>query len=291
MRALVAEVKKPNREAFQRVERLIKDVKVLAKGEDADKPGLYGQIAKDIAMIPAEHIAFTSLAPPIPHTTSCTDISRFPPSILSSLDLYDNYVFGTIKTNSRKEFNTPGSLGKAQGKSNPEKRRMRLCERRYKEAKLMRYRKPILRMMKAEAVHSDDEHLAGGDARKNRGLLVHTKESCNPIVTAFVYEQDRKIAKRQERSPTKKREPETRTLANPPTSSALSRILPVGVPIDFWTPKFYNSELDLHEKAMYINTGVLLNGSKPLSQVYTSDGLIICTFANFIATFPGSGFY
>jgi hypothetical protein len=158
-----------------------------------------------------------------------------------------------------------------------------LCERCYKEAKSMRYRKPILRMMKVEAAHSDDERPAGGDARKNRGLLVHTKEGRNPIITAFVYEQDRKIAKRQERSPTKKRyipifydislllsvfrEPETRTLANPPTSSALSRILPVGVPIDFWTPKFYNDELDLHEKAMYINTGVAF----PLPDFCTSN--------------------
>ncbi|KAJ7915289.1 hypothetical protein B0H13DRAFT_1872247 [Mycena leptocephala] len=225
MRTLVAEVKKPNREAFKRVERLIKDVK--------------GQIAKDIAMIPAEHIAFVFGA------ITCVGLKTFHPDVFGPThstynqlhrhlaistfhslvswygytalaastvvasdyhllaDLYDNYVFGTIKTNSRKEFNTPGSLGKAQRKSNAEKRRMRLCERRYKEAKSMRYRKPILRMMKVEATHSDDECPAGGDARKNRGLLVHTKEGRNPIVTAFVYEQDRKIAKRQERSPTK----------------------------------------------------------------------------------------
>lgn len=53
------------------------------------------------------------------------------------------------------------------------------------------------------------------------------------------------------------RVPEMRTVTDPPTpSSALSRVLPVGVPIDFWDPKFYNEELDVQEKAMYINTGV-----------------------------------
>jgi hypothetical protein len=75
MRALVAEVKKPNREAFQHVERLIKDVKVLVKGEDADKPGLYGQIAKDIAMIPAGHIAFVFGA------ITCAGLKTFHPDV------------------------------------------------------------------------------------------------------------------------------------------------------------------------------------------------------------------
>ncbi|KAJ6617697.1 hypothetical protein B0H10DRAFT_1948193 [Mycena sp. CBHHK59/15] len=99
------------------------------------------------------------------------------------------------------------------------------------------------------------------------GLLVHTKEGCNPVVTTFFGDQDQKIARRLERSPTKKREPESRTLASPPTSSALSRVLPVGVPIDFWTPQFYNEELDLHEKAMYVNTGVAF----PLPQFCTTE--------------------
>jgi hypothetical protein len=36
----------------------------------------------------------------------------------------------------------------------------------------------------------------------------------------------------------------------------LSKILPLNVPIDFWDPKFYNEELDVHEKALYIGTGV-----------------------------------
>ncbi|KAJ6609098.1 hypothetical protein B0H10DRAFT_1954844 [Mycena sp. CBHHK59/15] len=89
----------------------------------------------------------------------------------------------------------------------------------------------------------------------------------NPVVTAFFGDQDRKIARRLERTPTKKRQPESRTLASPPTSSALSRVLPVGVPIDFWTPQFYNEKLDLHEKAIYVNTGVAF----PLPQFCTTE--------------------
>ncbi|KAJ6613931.1 hypothetical protein B0H10DRAFT_2221779 [Mycena sp. CBHHK59/15] len=285
MRAIISEVKKPNRDAVKRAERLIKDVKVLAKGEGSDKPCVYGQIAKDIAMIPAEHIAFVFGAvtraglkmfhPDIFGPTHSTynqlhrhlAVSTF--SFLVSwygytalrasttvasdyhllAEMYNDFVFGTIKTNSRKEFNSPGSLGKALGKSNGEKRRAQLCDRCYKEVKSMRYRKPILRLVKMEAAHSDDERPTGGDARKKRGFL------------------DRKIARRLERSPTKKRELESRTLASPPTSSALSRVLPVGVPIDFWTLQFYNEELDLHEKAMYVNTGVAF----PLPQFCTTE--------------------
>ncbi|KAJ7094901.1 hypothetical protein C8R43DRAFT_1236452 [Mycena crocata] len=303
MRAIISEVKKPNKDAVKRAERLIRDVKVLAKGEDSGKPGVYGQIAKDIAMIPAEHIAFVfgavtraglkTFHPDVFGPTHSTynqlhrhlAVSTF--NLLVSWygyttlgasttvagdyhllsEMYDNYVFGTIRTNSRKEFNTPGSLGKALDKSNAEKRRLRLCKRRYKEVKSLRYRKPILRLVKVEASHSDDERPPGGDSRKKRGLLVHTKEGRNPIVTSFFAEQDRKILKRLERSPTKKRKPERRSLANPATFSTLSRILPVGVPIDFWAPKFYNEQFDLHEKAMYVNTGVAF----PLPQFCTTE--------------------
>ncbi|KAJ6617698.1 hypothetical protein B0H10DRAFT_2218417 [Mycena sp. CBHHK59/15] len=130
---------------------------VLAKGEGLDKPGVYGQIAKDIAMIPAEHITFV-FGP-----VTCVGLKTFHPDVFGPThftynqlhrhltvstfsflvswyrytalgdsttvagdyhllaEMYNNFVF-TIKTNSRKEFNSPGSLGKALGKLNAEKR-------------------------------------------------------------------------------------------------------------------------------------------------------------------------
>ncbi|KAJ6578419.1 hypothetical protein B0H19DRAFT_1020685 [Mycena capillaripes] len=112
-------------------------------------------------------------------------------------EMYDNFMFGTIKTN-------------------------------------------------IKAAHSDDERPPGGDAKKKKGLNICTKDGRSEIVTAFVRELD-----------TSHMVPEMRNVTDPPTpSSALSRVLPVGVPIDFWDPKFYNEELDVEEKAMYINTGV-----------------------------------
>ncbi|KAJ6570369.1 hypothetical protein B0H10DRAFT_2237886 [Mycena sp. CBHHK59/15] len=57
MRQIVAESKKPNKDAQKWVEHLIRDAKVIAKGEGAE-PGYFGQIAKDISLMTAEHIVF-----------------------------------------------------------------------------------------------------------------------------------------------------------------------------------------------------------------------------------------
>ncbi|KAJ7029892.1 hypothetical protein C8F04DRAFT_962372 [Mycena alexandri] len=240
MQQIISEAKRPNKDAQKRAERLIREAKVIARGEDGE-PGHYGQIAKDIALIPAEHIAFFFSAvtraglkafhPDVfgpTHSTYNQLHRHLAVSTFRSIagwygytalnvsltvandyhllsEMYDNYMFGTVK-----------------------------------------------------AAHSDDERPPGGDARKKKGLIICTKEGRSAIVTAFVRELDANINKRAEREPKRgtKCAPK-RTVTNPPTAaSTLSRVLPVGVPIDFWTPKFYNEELDTREKAMYVDTGV-----------------------------------
>ncbi|KAJ7898356.1 hypothetical protein B0H13DRAFT_2337528 [Mycena leptocephala] len=273
MREIIAEVKKPNRDTFKCAERLIRDAKVIARGEAGETSGHYGQIAKDIALMPAEHIAFVfGAVPRAGLKTFHPDVFGPAHSTYNQLDdyhllseMYDNFVNGTLKTNSRKENNTPGSLSKSITQSCLHSFLIdfwqltlsQLCDRRYKEVKSMGYRKPILRMIKVKAAHSDDERPEGGDPKKNKGLFICTKEGRNPIVTAFLREQDASILKRMQRSPHRDQKvPETRKVTDPPTAaSPLSRVLPVGIPIDFWDPEFYNNELNLQE-AMYINTGV-----------------------------------
>ncbi|KAJ7795186.1 hypothetical protein B0H14DRAFT_113724 [Mycena olivaceomarginata] len=309
MRQIVAESKKPNKDAQKRAERLLRDAKVIAQG--GNEPGHYGQIAKDISLMPAEHIAFFFAAvtraglkafhPDVfgpTHSTYNQLHRHFAVSTFQAIagwygytalkvsltvaqdyhllcDMYDNFMFGTVENNIHKESNTPGSLSKALVRSNADKRRAQLCDRRYKEAKSKGYRKPILRLMKVKAVHSDDERIPGGDARKKKGLNICTKDGRNPIVTAFVRELDGNILKRLECNPNRNRRvPETRTVTVPPTgSSNLSRILPVGVPIDFFDPHFYNNELDIQEKAMYMKTGVAF----PLAQ-FCSESLAGAAF-------------
>jgi hypothetical protein len=63
------------------------------------------------------------------------------------------------------------------------------------------YRKPVLRLLKVKAAHSDDERPPGGDARKKKGLHICTKDGRNPAITAFVRELDGAILKRIERNP------------------------------------------------------------------------------------------
>ncbi|KAJ7816734.1 hypothetical protein B0H14DRAFT_3743162 [Mycena olivaceomarginata] len=293
MHQVVAESKKPNKEAQKRAERLIRNAKVIAKGDGAE-PGHFGQIAKDILLMPAEHIAFFFAAvtraglkafhPDVFGPTHSTynllhrhlAISTFQtiagwygytalnvsPTITQDYhllsDFYDNFMYGTVWDNSRKEHNLPGSLSKSLVHSSANVTRRQ---------KLKGYRKPVLRLLKVNTAHSDDERPPGGDARKKKGLHICTKDGCNPAITAFVRELDGAILKRIERNPNRNlKAPEKRTVTVPPTpSSTLSRILPVGVPIDFWDPQFYNDEFDVREKAMYVGTGVAF----PLPQFCT----------------------
>ncbi|KAJ7634465.1 hypothetical protein FB45DRAFT_1141427, partial [Roridomyces roridus] len=106
-------------------------------------------------------------------------------------EMYDNFVYGTIKGNSHKEFNTPGSLALAHQRQNAVKRRARVMSN---------------------------------------------------------FPEDRKL--------------------HPDTSktSRLSRILPEGIPIDYFDPEFFN-KLDPRERAKYAKTGVAF----PLPQYCTNE--------------------
>jgi hypothetical protein len=161
MRQIVTEVKKPNKDAQRWAQRLLHDAKVLSKGE-GDEPGHYGQIVKDIALMPAEHIAFffstvaraglKAFHPDVfgpTHSTYNQLHRHLAVSTFQSIaawygytllnvsltvtndypllcDFYDNFLFGTVKTNSRKEKNSPGSLSKALVLSSADKRRTRV---------------------------------------------------------------------------------------------------------------------------------------------------------------------
>ncbi|KAJ7810603.1 hypothetical protein B0H14DRAFT_3880493 [Mycena olivaceomarginata] len=268
MRQIVSEAKKPNRDAQKRAERLLRDAKVIAKGEGGE-PGNYEHIAFFFAAViraglkafypdifGPTHPTYNQLHRHLAVSTFQTIAGWYGYTALNvSLTVTQDYH---LLCGIRKENNSPGSLSKALVHSSADKRRARLCDRRYKEAKSKGYRKPILRLLKVKAMHSDDERPPGGDARRKKGLNVCMKDGRNEIITAFVRELDGNILKRIERNPNRnKKMPETRTVTVPPTaSSALSRILPVGVPIDFWAPKFYNEELDIQEKAIYVDTGV-----------------------------------
>ncbi|KAJ6622085.1 hypothetical protein B0H10DRAFT_2214685 [Mycena sp. CBHHK59/15] len=207
------------------MQRLIRDMKVIARGDG--EPGQYCQITKDIALMPAEHIAFFYSAvtwaglkafhPDVFGPTHSTynllhqhlavstfrtiagwyDYTALNVSLTVTEDyyllseMYDNFMFGTIKTNSHKKNNSPRSLSKVLDTSKVDKHCAQLRLRRYREAKAKGYRKPILRLLKRPP---------GGDPKK-KGLIICAKDGRSQIVTSFFHELDNSILKRSERNP------------------------------------------------------------------------------------------
>jgi hypothetical protein len=132
-------------------------------------------------------------------------------------------------------------------------------------------RKPVQCMAYVQEAHSDDED---GNVREKPG--------CSPVVGQFFSKEldpaaevyCKRNAKAGQKYVIKSisslsiidkyccREPKKRICSNPlcPTSD-IGVILPPDVPIDFFTPEFYNA-LTFEERTRYINTGVAL----PLAQ-------------------------
>ncbi|KAJ7642228.1 hypothetical protein FB45DRAFT_1126640 [Roridomyces roridus] len=173
VRSLVDVARQPNADTLKRAKRLLKEAKVVADGDGA--AGEYGNIARDIAEIPAEHISFFYRA------VSKAGLKTFHPDVFGPLqstynvlhrhiavstfgniaqwhgfsalevsvdvatdyhlisEMYDNFVYGTIKANSHKEYNTPGSLALAHKVGSAAKRRGRRSDKRYKKAKELGY--------------------------------------------------------------------------------------------------------------------------------------------------------
>ncbi|KAJ7744759.1 hypothetical protein DFH07DRAFT_698316, partial [Mycena maculata] len=118
-------------------------------------------------------------------------------------DMYDNFVYGTLAQNTKKEIRRPGSLSHALRNSVANKARTRVCCSFFHCAQTNpNFRKP-------DTHHHND-----------------------PLL--------------------------------PPSEIGL--VLPLNVPIDFFTPEFYNS-LTMKERARYIDTGIAF----PLEQYAFND--------------------
>ncbi|KAJ6553997.1 hypothetical protein DFH09DRAFT_1318655 [Mycena vulgaris] len=144
-------------------------------------------------------------------------------------DMYDNYLYGTLAQKTRMERLWPGSLSKLLENTLAFKGRTRVCAARFKTTTRLKLRKPVLRMAYVKEVHSNDEHTLQGRV---------TEEY------------------RQRNAKPGQNKPHSRRCDDPLLSaSELSRVLPPEVPMDFFTPEFYNS-LMVKERARYAKTGV-----------------------------------
>ncbi|KAJ7200251.1 hypothetical protein B0H12DRAFT_1244470 [Mycena haematopus] len=143
-------------------------------------------------------------------------------------DMYDNYIYGTLAQKTKMERRHPGSLAQSVKNGVEYKARTRLRDVRFKTASQLGLRKPVLRMLYVDKAHSDDEH-------KDGERYVCDKPGRNPILA---------------------RAPKPRIRADPLIpASPIGLILPPDVPIDFFTPEFFNA-LTVKERARYVNTGV-----------------------------------
>ncbi|KAJ6450176.1 hypothetical protein C8R45DRAFT_946940 [Mycena sanguinolenta] len=166
-------------------------------------------------------------------------------------DMYDNYVYGTLAQKTKMDCCCPGSLSQSITHGVEFKARARLGEVHFKTAVSLQLRKPVLRMVCIAEAHSYDEHSSSESC-------VREKPGRNPIVAQFFREELDPEAEDYRKGNMKKcqREPKTRIRTKPLLQASLmGTVLPDDVPIDFFTPEFFNS-LTLKERARYIHTGV-----------------------------------
>ncbi|KAJ7195941.1 hypothetical protein GGX14DRAFT_574639 [Mycena pura] len=278
MRTLVDESRTAVRAGSDLATRLIRDAKRIS-----------GPIANDIARIPEAHLAtvFTMVlkaglkgfCPDLEgpaysaynqlhrHLTvsafqflsasfalSALDVNnKVTEDTILMCDMYDNYVYGTLAQKARMERRRPGSLAQSLKHGAEYKARTRVAKVRFETAVRLELRKPVKRMAYIAEVHSDDEHSAGGEVRR-----VREKPGRNPVVARFFREEldPEAEAYRKRNAKRGQKEPKTRIRTDPPLpASEIGVNLPPDVPVDFFTPEFYNA-LSLKERARYVNTGV-----------------------------------
>ncbi|KAJ7251723.1 hypothetical protein C8J57DRAFT_1520532 [Mycena rebaudengoi] len=283
MRALVDESRTAVSEAKALATKLVRDAKRVA-----------GPIANDIARIPELHLAtvFTmilktglkgfcpDLEGPVQSTynqihrhlavsgfqflaasfaLAALDVNMKVAENTELLgDMYDNYTYGTLAQKTKMERRRPGSLGQSLKHGVEYKARGRLCKVRSEMATRLELRKPVQRMTYVQEAHSDDED---GNVREKPGR--------NPVVGEFfVNELDPEAEHYRKRNAKGgQKEPKKRIRSNPlRPASDIGMILPPDVPIDFFTPEFYNA-LTLEERARYAYTGVAF----PLAEFVFAD--------------------
>ncbi|KAJ7271791.1 hypothetical protein C8J57DRAFT_1507700 [Mycena rebaudengoi] len=220
-----------------------------------------GPIADDVACIPEEYLAsvFTMVlkaglqgfVPDVegPVQSAYNQLHRH--LAVSAFQFLSKAFALHALNNTKKERRRPGSLSESIVKGVAYKARSRVADTRFKTARRLELRKPVQRMAYVNEVHSHDEH-------SSQGRRVREKPGCNPVLAKFLTsELDVKAEEYRLRNPNRgQKKPDHRKRDTPLlAASAISIGLPAEVPIDFFTPAFYNA-LTVKERARYADTGV-----------------------------------
>ncbi|KAF8190736.1 hypothetical protein K438DRAFT_2018587 [Mycena galopus ATCC 62051] len=202
-----------------------------------------------------EHVAIHSF---------CAIASLFAYSSIYSVDLslikddhllrhfYRSFMYGRMKSQASKEERCPGRVGVDIVLNN--------IYRRHDEMKAFRttqiaddcFMNKTVGLLAAENdCHSDDEELADGT-----GFMVHEKPGRDSAVSAFfgVLTARRETTLSQQR---KKGSWRRRVCRRGLPPSDLSHVRPTDVPIDYFSPQFFN-DLSVRDCTIYMNNGVAL---------------------------------
>ncbi|KAK6967171.1 hypothetical protein R3P38DRAFT_3337469 [Favolaschia claudopus] len=192
-------------------------------------------------------------------------LTAWAPDILGPPDSL-SFVFGYMTKLVRKNLRRPGSVAVDQANNPIYGRRKRLGKARYKQLKAQGFRDTVVRLAEEVECHSDDEAVPVAAAVQN-GIthFIRTKPGRNDQVTTLLRDTQKgwndqclRAGKRTARVGIDRAE------ATPPKGpSLISYKLPKNVPIDFFTPEFFNA-LTVKERDMYRDNGIAL----PLASAY-----------------------
>ncbi|KAJ7767012.1 hypothetical protein DFH07DRAFT_769685 [Mycena maculata] len=224
----------------------------------------YNQVHELIAIKTFQTIAishaYSRLSPNLVNLANHKLLSRF----------YRNYVYSYIYKLAKKEMKAAGSVKKGIRDTNTYKRRKETAEERTEFLRSEGYRSRVIALSEEVECHSDDEPSfdANGnpilDAAGNPVYSIYAKSARNPHITEFFRVVD--VARAQVKAATKKRRniapPRTRVPSN--LESDISQRFPVGVPLDWFEPNYFNA-LPAALRANYTDAGIALPLAEDIS--------------------------
>ncbi|KAJ6528180.1 hypothetical protein B0H19DRAFT_1274975 [Mycena capillaripes] len=165
---------------------------------------------------------------------------------------YRSFVYGHMKLQAGKEERRPGQLEIDIVLNNTYRRRDEFKTTRGLQIKAECFLNPHVAALAAETeCHSDDEELPD-----RTSYLVHEKLGRDGAVSAlFEIMTHRREATMAQKSRKGTWRPRTRRRELPP--SDLSHALPTRVPIDYFSPDFFNA-LSVRDRASYMHNGIAL---------------------------------
>ncbi|KAK7040033.1 hypothetical protein R3P38DRAFT_3311128 [Favolaschia claudopus] len=181
-------------------------------------------------------------------------------------DILGSFVFGYMAKLVRKNLRRPGSVAVDQANNPIYGRRKRLGKARYKHLKAEGFRDTVVRLAEEVECHSDDEAVpVAAVVQSGITHFIRKKPGRNDQVTTLLRDTQKgwndqclRAGKRTARVGIDRAE------ATPPKGpSLISYKLPKYVPIDFFTPEFFNA-LTVKERDMYRDNGIAL----PLASAY-----------------------